>query len=241
MNNVIKDFFENRKKEKVFEVSKNFEQKTLEAKEKINKLTYVIGGTGVLFGVLSMIALIALLPLKQTNVEVFTVDAQTGRTEKITTVKKEQVTQDAALSKFFVSSYIKYRESYNYFRLQQDYDATLIMGSPDVNQEYIDYMNSDFSPMKKYNNADHTVKVEMLSINISNSSNPDDPAMFAIVRFKKIIKAVASRETKEEYFTARLTYQYFPEKEMTEEQRELSPLGFTITSYQPEKDLRGES
>lgn len=229
------------KKEKVFENAKNFEEHRLEFESKEKRLAYIIAAIGCAFGVLSLVALIFLLPLKQTDVEVFTVDKQTGRTEKITTVKKEEVTNSEALAKYFASNYIKYREGYNYFRAQHDFDATMLFGTDEVNQPVIDLYNSEQSPEKIYNKADFTVTINVISVLLSDSGNSDERQRnLATIRFEKVIRAVGSREVRKQYWTARVTYLFIPERELTEQERQSNPLGFTVTSYLAEKDLRGE-
>ncbi|WP_239528760.1 VirB8/TrbF family protein, partial [Stenotrophomonas maltophilia] len=77
---------------------------------------------GALIGVLSLIALIIVLPLKETETYIYSVDNQTGRAEEMTKVTNSTLNENEAVSRFFVDTYLKAREGYNYFRLQQDYD-----------------------------------------------------------------------------------------------------------------------
>ncbi|NUB65141.1 type IV secretion system protein, partial [Escherichia coli] len=74
--------------------------------------------------VFALAALILLLPLKTTTVELYTLDRQTGRIERVTTVGEDKLDTSEVLNLSQTASYVKRREGYNYFALQQDYRET---------------------------------------------------------------------------------------------------------------------
>ncbi len=104
-----------KKKEKI-ELAKTFEEKDIKKQKIINTLYKIFWAFwfGVCF--LSLLGWIMMLPLKNTEVEIWTVDKNTGQTEKVSRVKDENLTKDEALGRYFVTQYIKAREGYNYFR-----------------------------------------------------------------------------------------------------------------------------
>ncbi|MCZ8812486.1 type IV secretion system protein [Escherichia albertii] len=234
---VRKYFF--KKKSDVVDSSETFEEKNHRLQEKINFIYKTSGTCGVVFGLLSLTALIMALPLKQTQTEVFTVDNNTGVTEKITAVKKEQISENQAIARYFVTQYVKFREGYNYFRLQQDYDAIMLWSAEGVANDYNLLFKSDKAPKIIYNKAERTASVEILSVIITPSSNKDDPDTLANVRFRKTIKDVSTGLSKDEFWNVRLTFRLNPENEMSTTERNQNPLGFVVTSYAADKEVRG--
>lgn len=208
---------------------------TRDARDK--KAGFFIGGIGLLIGVLGLTAVILLLPLKHTELELYTVDNTTGRVEKVTHVKEEDVFSQVAMAKAFAANYVKLRESYNYFSLQRDYDTVPLFGSDEVNADYLAFFNSKNSPDTVYQNAAHVVDIEIISNVVSDATAPDKLAQ---IRFKKTTRRVADGSRKVEFWNARVTFRYVPDKALTEAQREANPLGFTVTSYQRDKEIRGE-
>lgn len=208
---------------------------TRDARDK--KVGFFIGGVGLLIGVLGLAAVLLLLPLKHTELELYTVDNTTGRVEKVTHVKEEDVFSQVAMAKAFAANYVKLRESYNYFSLQRDYDTVPLFGSDEVNNEYLAFFNSKNSPDTVYQKAAYVVEVEIISNVVSEATAPDKLAQ---IRFKKTTRRVADGSKKIEFWNARVTFRYVPDKALTEAQREANPLGFTVTSYQRDKEIRGE-
>ncbi|HDP5126600.1 TPA: type IV secretion system protein, partial [Escherichia coli] len=86
------------------------------------------------------------------------------------------------------------------------------------------------------NNAAHTVKIEIISEQITNATAPDK---VATVRYKKIIRRMADNSIRNEYWDARFTFHSDPEKEMSDVEREINPFGFTVTNWQTDREIRG--
>uniref|UniRef100_UPI0028A110E1 type IV secretion system protein n=1 Tax=Escherichia coli TaxID=562 RepID=UPI0028A110E1 len=86
------------------------------------------------------------------------------------------------------ANYVKLRERYVYHALQDDYETVQIYNSPQVNDDYLALYAGKNAPDKVYNNAAHTVKIEIISEQITNATAPDK---VATVRYKKIIRRMA--------------------------------------------------
>ncbi|EBU6655464.1 TPA: virB8 family protein [Providencia stuartii] len=210
--------------------------------KKEQRLKWVYLGTGILgalIGVLSLIALIIVLPLKETETYIYSVDNQTGRAEEMTKVTNSTLNENEAVSRFFVDTYLKAREGYNYFRLQQDYDLVMSYSSDSVGNEYTAIFKSPQAPQTIYRKGEQTVKVDVLSKIISDSSKADDPDKLASVRYKRTITEVLTGSKREEFWVARITFRFIPENTLTREERDSNPLGFVVTSYLTEKENRG--
>lgn len=80
------------------------------------------------------------------------------------------------------------------------------------------------------------MKIEIISEQITNATAPDK---VATVRYKKIIRRMADNSIRNEYWDARFTFHSDPEKEMSDVEREINPFGFTVTSWQTDREIRG--
>ncbi|VFS80629.1 Pertussis toxin liberation protein E [Kluyvera cryocrescens] len=126
--------------------SRSFENAILERDMRMKKAGWIVAALAGLLLVFALAALILLLPLKTTTVELYTLDRQTGRIERVTTVGEDKLDTSEVLNLSQTASYVKRREGYNYFALQQDYRETQMFNSDEVNKEYLDWFNSPDAP-----------------------------------------------------------------------------------------------
>ena len=223
--------------QKILNTSQSFESVMLNRDRRDKKIAIAIAVVATVFALLCLVALIVLLPLKNTEVDLYTVDSHSGRAEYVTRVKENAITSEEALAKAFAANYTKLREGYNYFSLQNDYDTVQLFNSAQVNASYLALFAGQDAPDKVYQNAQNVVDIEVISNLISPATAPD---MLATLRIKRTIRHVVDGATRVEFWVVRLTYHYEPQKALTEAQRESNPLGFIVTSYQRDKELRKE-
>lgn len=224
-------------KESVIETSKSFEEVLMTKDRKSIKAAFTIAGAAVLVAVMAVAAVMLMMPLKQTEVELYAVERQTGRMERITRLNTVAISTQDVMAQYLSAHYVNLREGYNYFSLQKDYNDVQQFSSPDVNKEYLDLFNSPNAPDKVYKNAANLVTTEIISNQIVDGTTPDK---ISTLRVKRTIRHLSDGLTTNEIWNIRLTFHYIPEKEMTDSQREVNPLGFFVSSYQRDKELRKE-
>lgn len=221
---------------KLIAESRSFEQREIERDKRAAKAGFVVGGTGLLIAVLAVAAILVMLPLKETTVELVTVDNHTGRTQHITRASKTSITAEEAYQKAMAANYVKIRERYVYPSLQDDYETVQMYNSPEVNNDYLALYAGKNAPDKVYNNGANTVKIDILSSQITDGTAPDK---VATIRYKKTIRRLLDNQTRYEYWDARFTFHSDPNKEMSDEEREVNYFGFTVTSWQTDREIRG--
>lgn len=222
--------------QKLIAESKSFEQHMLDRDKKATKAGFIVGGAGLLTGLLSLISVVMMIPLKQTEIALYTVDNHTGRVEHVTRASQTRLTAEQAYQKAMAAHYVKLRERYVYPSLQDDYDTVQIYNSQDVNNDYLAWFAGSEAPDRVFNNGAHTVQIEILSNVITEATAPEKAAT---IRYKKIIRRQADNNTRNEYWDARFTFYSDPEKAMSEAEREINPFGFTVTSWQRDREIRG--
>ncbi|HDL7101058.1 TPA: type IV secretion system protein [Yersinia enterocolitica] len=223
--------------ENIIASSRTFESVLLEKDEREKKLAWRIAAIGFALAAMAITALIILLPLKTTEIELWSVDKQTGRYEYMTRVKEQNISTEKALAQALAAHYVRLREGYNYFALQRDYDDVQLFNSDSVNRDYLDGFNSNQAPDVIFNKAEYVVSIDIISNVHATATAPDH---LATLRIKRTIRRIVDNSVKTEVWNIRLTYLYLPRKQLTDSQREVNPLGFIVTSYQRDKELRGE-
>ncbi|MFJ5470759.1 virB8 family protein [Pectobacterium carotovorum] len=223
--------------ENIIASSRTFESVLLEKDEREKKLAWRIAAIGFALAAMAITALIILLPLKNTEIELWSVDKQTGRYEYMTRIKEQSISTEKALAQALAAHYVRLREGYNYFALQRDYDDVQLFNSDSVNRDYLDGFNSNQAPDVIFNKAEYVVSIDIISNVHATSTAPDH---LATLRIKRTIRRIVDNSVKTDVWNIRLTYRYLPRKQLTASQREVNPLGFIVTSYQRDKELRGE-
>ncbi|MBN3161319.1 virB8 family protein [Pectobacterium brasiliense] len=223
--------------ENIIASSRTFESVLLEKDEREKKLAWRIAAIGFALAAMAITALIILLPLKNTEIELWSVDKQTGRYEYMTRIKEQNISTEKALAQALSAHYVRLREGYNYFALQRDYDDVQLFNSDSVNRDYLDEFNSNQAPDIIFNKAEYVVSIDIISNVHATATAPDH---LATLRIKRTIRRIVDNSVKTDVWNIRLTYRYLPRKQLTDSQREVNPLGFIVTSYQRDKELRGE-
>ncbi|WP_432340494.1 virB8 family protein [Yersinia enterocolitica] len=216
--------------------SRTFEQQMIERDKRAMKAGFITGGAGLLTAVLALITVVLMLPLKQTVVELYTVDNHTGRVEHVTRASETRLTAEDAYQKAMTASYVRLRERYVYPSLQDDYATVQIYNSPQVNDDYLALYASKEAPDRVYQNGAHTVQIDILSNQLTGGTNPDK---VATLRYKKTIRRLADNSTRTEYWDVRLTFHSDPGRKMSDTEREVNPFGFIVTSWQADREIRG--
>lgn len=221
----------------VIDASRSFESVILEKDAREKKVAWLMAAVGFVLAAMAIAAIIILLPLKTTEIELWSVDKQTGRYDYMTRIKERDISTEASLAHALAANYVKRREGYNYFSLQRDYDDVQLFNSDGVNKDYLDGFNGDQAPDVIFNKAEYVVAIDIISNVHASATAPDH---LATLRIKRTIRRIADNSVKTDVWNIRLTYRYLPRKQLTDSQREVNPLGFIVTSYQRDKELRSE-
>ncbi len=172
--------------QKLIAESRTFEQQMIDRDKRATKAGFVVGGVGLLIAVLALVAVVVMLPLKQTDVDLYTVDNHTGRVEHVTRTSKTSLTATEAYQKAMAANYVKVRERYVYPSLQDDYETVQVYNAPQVNDDYLALYAGKNAPDKVYKNGAHTVKVEILSNQITDGTAPIKSPLFATRRLSAV-------------------------------------------------------
>ena len=200
--------------------------------DKSNKRAWLIAFVSIFIAIISIVAVVLLTPLKTIEPYVIRVDNTTGMVDILTMLDEKEISSNEALDKYFISQYVKAREGYYYELLNQDYLLTQLMSSEKVANEYRAWYegeNARDQILKNYNE----VNVQILSIVLGNSNG----VKTSTIRAKIITKNLNTRGLSESTKVITLSYDYILAK-ASEENRILNPLGFKVTNYRIDEEIR---
>ena len=205
--------------------------------EKSNKRAWGMAWFGMFLAAAALTALFLIMPLKTSVPYILKVDKDTGVVNIETVVDKKEMTENEAVSKFFASSYVMKREGYYYNFLSKDYYYVQLHSTPQVAKDYRKiYDGTDNSRDKKLGDK-FFVEVDIIS------AVPGESAGIKNMTVRFILKTVdsESRMIKESIKKiVILSYKYYPESELTEEERISNPLGFKVLDYRVNSEIHNE-
>ena len=208
-----------------------------ETLRKQNKLYLALTFFSLSLAGVAVLAVCLLTPLKKTEPYLVRVDNTTGKTDILTVLQKETRSYDQVVDDHFLTQYIQFRESYDWYTIQDYYQAVLLMSNTAVAGYYKKLYgpNNDNSPVNVLQNR-YRIQVKVNSISYINKT--------AQIRFTKTKIPVISQdeekveqaETENFNYIATVTFKYNKSAAMNSSQRHINPLGFTVTSYKVDRD-----
>ena len=193
------------------------------------RICYILAGFCLILGFI----IVTFVLTQKKEIVLIRVDNRTGEAEVLSQLKETSSTQDEAVEKFFTSRYLILREQYDYFSLQHDYETVQLFSSDPVRSDYLKIFDGSDSPDKIYG-QNFNIKVDIISITISPAT---EPSRLASIRFRKTIFDIVNNKTREKFYTARIVFDFDPEKKVAEKFRLVNPLGFRVLSYQTSPEL----
>ncbi|PNS88379.1 cmgb8 [Campylobacter jejuni HB-CJGB-ZX] len=200
--------------------------------DKSNKRAWLIAFVSIFIAIISIVAVVLLTPLKTIEPYVIRVDNTTGMVDILTMLDEKEISSNEALDKYFISQYVKAREGYYYELLNQDYLLTQLMSSEKVANEYRAWYEGENARDQILKNSNE-VNVQILSIVLGNSNG----VKTSTIRAKIITKNLNTRGLSESTKVITLSYDYILAK-ASEENRILNPLGFKVTNYRIDEEIK---
>ena len=200
-----------------------FEKSQIEAIKRNNRLAWRIAAVSLLLAFLAIGAVILLTPLKTVTPYVIRVDNNTGATDIVTVMKQRETSYGEVTDRYWLSQYIKMRESYDWWTVQSTYDASMLLSSPTIQNEIAAFFASEAAPHKVFKDK-YRVDIKVLSISwIGNTAQ---------VRFEKQVKPLfqGQQTPAAQRYIATVAYRYVNTAQ-AEKDRLINPLGLQVLSY----------
>ncbi|MFQ0972236.1 virB8 family protein [Gilliamella sp. BG6] len=214
----------------------HFNQVTKFEKDRINfhktlaKMGLIFGGVGLTIGLVSVIAVVGLTPLKTVEPFAIRVDNNTGYTDIVKPLKNAQETSyGEELDKYWLARFVVERESYDWQLAQTSYDTVKLMTTPNLFSEYNAYITSPVSPVSIFKQM-KKIKVQILSVSFIRNVGQ--------IRFSKQIvdqNGEPDLNIPTTYWLATASYDYKHTIDR-EQDRRINPLGFQVTGYRVDSE-----
>ncbi|KAA0080872.1 type IV secretion system protein [Paraburkholderia sp. T12-10] len=216
-----------------FKEALSFEKSKQQLQEKTTKVAWRVAGGAMFVALVSILGSACLVQLKKpTPPVIIKDDTATGNVQVIDVARSGTVTFGELEVRKALREYVKLRESYDWYTIQDDYDTVSLMNSPREQTLYASLYDRKNSPQNVLTDK-FRVLVEPGAITFVGST--------AQVFFsKKIISlstqgSSASVPPKTEYWVATITYEMGDLPSKSNEQV-LNPTGFRVTSYSVDRD-----
>jgi len=182
--------------------------------------------------ILSWVAIVLMLPLKETVPYVVRVDSSTGIADIMTTLNSEKVEFDEIMDRYWLARYVRARETYDWYTLAEDYNTVGLLSAPDVGRLYAAQFVGDNSIEKRNANRIRTT-VEIVSI-------VPTPNYTATVRYRtKTAPPDGSSAPVIASHIATIAYTYKRPSAMSGSDRLINPFGFVVLSYRTDEEMGG--
>ena len=181
----------------------------------------------------SIVAIVIALK-KESYPFIVELDKSTGTTRVIDIRDPQNIPVDEMMDKYWLNLYTLSRESYDYRTLENDHARVRLMSVPEV-----------FSPYDNQYGVDNKKSIQNLlkdkkKIVCEIESVVPNGNGIATVRFtKRLLDTYTNQEEAKNSWRATIGYEYNPTFEMSESQRLINPLGFTVTSWRVDPIMGG--
>ena len=214
---------QNQQASQMFEAAKKFEQSRIDMVKRSNKIAWSISGISLVMTAAAIGAVFVLTPLKTVEPYVIQVDKSTGQTDIIYALKEKSISKDEAMDRYWLKNYVSFRESYDWYNVQANYDTTMMFSGDNERRQIAAFFAGDSAPYKVFKN-DYRIDIKITAISYVGD--------LAQVRFERKMRDLRdpSKEPVTQKLIATIGYEY-AETKIPQEERLINPLGFKVGSY----------
>jgi type IV secretion system protein VirB8 len=223
--------------ERYFHEAASWDQDRAAMSARSARVAWRVAGGATLALMASVLALLALMPLKRVEPFVIRVDNSTGIVD-VVPVYAGHAPLDEAVTRYFLTHYVTVCERFNHATAESDYEECGAFHSPQRNQAWLELWTrtNPASPLNVYKDGS-TVRVQVESV--SFFTRGDGNSDLAQVRYIKAQRQGSAPEKITRWIAA-IQYVYAdPAKDPRT--RRWNPLGFKIVDFRPEPEVRAES
>lgn len=216
-----------------FDPAINWESSRILSVEKSERRAWKVAFSAVGVAVLAIGAIAMMMPLKESVPYVIRVDNSTGIPDIVTTITDKAVTGDEVMDKYWLAKYVRARETYDWYTLQNDYNTVGMLSSRNVGAGYAQLFEGANALDKQYGkNVQATIDVVSVVPTGKNTGT---------VRFIKTTKrtdqqGAPGNVTK---WVATISYEYRATARLKESARLVNPFGFQVLSYRVDPEMIG--
>lgn len=222
----------------------DFEVSLAELTRRSERRAWRVSAIAALVATAQCVALVAMLPLKQSVPFLVIADAASG-TASVARLEGDaldrRLSASEALNRANVAQFIHLREGYDHAAIRmREWRVVHSMSGPEVAADYkaLYDAGNPASPDRVHGRGE-AVRVRILSIVLVGGGNGRTPTG-ATVRFQRsLVDKRTGKTSAFEHRIATLAFRYEPGLRMDDIDRLNNPLGFQVTSYRTDRDYAG--
>jgi type IV secretion system protein VirB8 len=211
----------------MFELAQTWDQDLYRSLEGSRRRAWIVAAASAAFSGLSLVAVVLLIPLKESVPYVITKDAQTGFIEVARSVDST-LTQDEALARFHVLRYVRARETYDPADLQTNYELVYALSGRAAWESY-DPLFRRGAPGNLLERYGRRTRVEVSIKSVSMLAKDQ-----ALVRFATTRHTGTSEDV--EHWAATVRFGYAQARAEVRDGAK-NPLGFEVLAYQRDQEV----
>lgn len=202
----------------------------------------LIAVIALVVALVAVLAVTRLAPLKSVQPYLLQIDEKTGITQKVNPVSRRDYAASEAVDRYFTSTYLRMRESYNPSIMRYNYNIVRLMSTPEVFYGFrrlIDPSNTESLAATLGNIGQRDFKVRSMNYLV----NPPVAGRRAEETIAKIIQAritttdvIPNKADVEQHWVVTIGFEY-ADLNLNEAEQLLNPLGYTVTSYQIQREI----
>jgi len=209
-----------------------FEKSKIEEIKQSRKLAWLVaGGAGVLAFFSIIMALASLLHRTEPEPFVIKEDASTGVTTTMRSLKDAYDHYDEVVDRHFLGLYVQYCEGYEWFSIGTNSSACKLMSSSSVGTGYFRNLKAPGSPLTVLKDKG------IIAVHVTSISFMGDLAQVRFTAQKLTPSGDNPDGAPLQKWIATIGYQYNPKQQMTEQERQINPLGFQVVSYRKDPEV----
>jgi len=215
-------------REEQFKETLSFHAQRVKDSRRAGRAGWFAGVIGMTAGMAGCVAVVMMLPLKQTVVRFVEVDRSTGWSGDAIEAHDAPKIFNERVGRHDVRTYIESREGYNPTTDQREWQTVKAMSSENAFNEYTAWRKSDVSPLKILKTNGH---VDIDNFSWDKAYKMPDGTWSYVAHFDMRMvndQAVGPWKSK----TATVAFQWHPEMHRSELDSELNPTGFQVLSYE---------
>ena len=171
----------------------------------------------------------------RTEVVPVIVDRATGETSIGQTLAADSVPATDATDKHHIAQFLRARESYSWWFLQDDYNTVLAMAGNDVAAEYKKLFEGQNALDKQYRDR-LEVRIRIVSVRLDALRQASGGQ--AVATYERQVRHLDQQTSDPPTrHVATLVYGYEPKLVLTEQQRLFNPVGFVVKAYRTDPEI----
>jgi type IV secretion system protein VirB8 len=204
----------------------DFEKSKIDELKLSRKIAWGVAGGAVVMALLcGLTALVAILLRTEPEPVVLKVATDTGATTVMRSTRDADDHFDEVVNKYWLGQYVRTCEGYDWFTISTQYDSCNLMSSSSVGKEYSAKVKAPGSPLNVLKDRGR------ISVQVTSIVFVGDTAQVRFTSQKLSPSGENSDNSPLQKWIATIAYEFKPKQQMTEQQKQVNPLGLQVASY----------